>query len=117
MNTKTRSCIPALLAGALLGGSMLEGGCARRVVYVQEPPPAAGETVVVAEAPPEPPVEVIGVAPGPENVWVTGFWEWHGRWVWVPGRWVVRPRPRAVWVGSHWVHRPHGWVMVHGHWR
>jgi WXXGXW repeat (2 copies) len=81
-------------------------------------PPQPPQTVVVAPAAPPPPlVEVIPVAPNPYYVWTSGYWAWNGRWVWIGGRWVVRPRPTAVWVGGHWSRHAHGYVWIGGGWR
>ena len=64
-------------------------GPARAVVLTRPPPPVRVETQTVA--------------PGPGYVWTTGYWRWTGTdYVWVPGSWVVRPRPAAVWVAGHW---------------
>jgi len=74
--------------------------------------------VIVRVGPPAPIVERYGPAPGRGYVWVAGYQRWSGaRYVWVPGRWELPPRPRAVWVPHHWVHRRGGWVLVEGHWR
>jgi len=35
----------------------------------------------------------------------------------VPGRWEMRPRPRAVWVPGHWRSSRRGWYWIPGHWR
>src|SRR4029077_1824165 len=68
-------------------------GPAREVVVTRPPPPLRVETQTVA--------------PGPAYVWTTGYWRWTGTsYVWVPGSWVVRPRPAAVWVAGHWVRGP-----------
>lgn len=33
-----------------------------------------------------------------DPAWVNGYWGWGGiDWVWVPGRWVQRPRQNLVW--------------------
>src|SRR5207249_5618054 len=73
---------------------------------------------VVTRSPAPVRVETQTVAPGPGYVWTTGYWRWTGAdYVWVPGTWVVRPRPAAVWVAGHWVRRPGGWVYVAGHWQ
>jgi WXXGXW repeat (2 copies) len=33
-----------------------------------------------------------------DSVWVNGYYGWGGNdWVWVPGRWVQRPRREVVW--------------------
>jgi len=68
------------------------------------PPPLQQEAV------PPPP-------PGPAMVWTPGYWNWAGRWVWAPGRYVARPYPRAAWVAGHWRPRGGTWVWVPGHWR
>jgi WXXGXW repeat (2 copies) len=38
-------------------------------------------------------------------------------YVWVPGSWMVRPRPAAVYVEGHWLRRGSRWVWVAGYWR
>jgi WXXGXW repeat (2 copies) len=74
--------------------------------------------VYVRIAPPAPRAEVRIAAPGPGYVWVGGFHRWDGAaYVWVPGHWVLPPRPRAVWVSGHWRHGRRGWFWVEGHWR
>ena len=75
--------------------------------------------VYVKIAPPAPVVETRVVAPGPGYVWVGGFHRWDGAaYVWVPGHWVMPPRPHAAWVPGHWVHhKHHGWYWKDGHWR
>ena len=92
----------------------------------QQPPPAPApvptqpppQTVAVApSAPPSAPVEVIPYAPGPYYVWTPGYYSWNGGWVWVGGRYVVRPRPTAVWVGGHWGRHGRGYVWIGGGWR
>lgn len=80
-----------------------------------QPPP---QTVVVAPtAPPAPQVEVVPVAPSPYYGWAPGYWAWNGGWVWIGGRYVVRPTPGAVWVGGHWGRHGHGYVWIGGGWR
>ena len=99
----------------LLAGCIVEPR-PRRVVVVEQPAPAE----VVVDQPSTPPpaqVEVQPASPGPAYVWVGGCYEWHAGWVWVRGRWAVRPRPGAVWVGGVWIHHRHGYVWVGGHWR
>lgn len=110
----------SVAVGCTLGvGLLLTAGCVeRRVVYVTPPPGAAqpAETVV-ATAPPAPQVEVVTVAPGPEYYWVPGYWGWNAGWVWIGGRWSVRPHPRAIWVGPRYERRGHGYVYHRGYWR
>jgi WXXGXW repeat (2 copies) len=79
--------------------------------------PVARE-VFVTQAPPAVRIEAETVSPGPRYIWTRGYWRWTGTsYVWVPGSWVVRPRPAAVWVQGHWIKRPGGWVWVAGHWQ
>jgi hypothetical protein len=78
---------------------------------------AAPQPVTVAQAPPQPVVETVVVAPGPGYVWVGGEWAWRGGWVWVPGYWAWPPRPSAVWVGGYYYHGPRGHYYVRGYWR
>jgi WXXGXW repeat (2 copies) len=123
------------------GGAALVTGCAeRRVEYVPvyrtqpayvvqqpSPPPVAYQVqpapaprqivVVVPSAPPAARVEVIPAPPGPHYVWTPGYYAWNGGWVWIGGRYVVRPRAKAVWVGGHWAPHGHGYVWIGGGWR
>ena len=80
--------------------------------------PQGAPTLVAPTAPPPPQVEVIPVAPGPQYVWVGGYWGWNGgAWVWMGGRWVVRPAGGVVWVNGHWARHGHTYIWVGGHWR
>ena len=79
--------------------------------------PAPSVALEAPLTPPAPQVEVVPVAPGPEYVWAPGYWAWNGGWVWIGGRWVVRPYPGAIWVGGHWGRLGRGYVWVRGHWR
>jgi len=95
---------------AALSALSLTSGC-----VVPPPPPGV---VYVRVGPPVPIVEVEGVAPGPEFVWIHGYHRWEGNaYVWVPGRWERRPRAGAVWVRGEWRHHRNGWYWVEGHWR
>ena len=83
------------------------------------PLPAPGAGVVwIRLGPPEPRREVIVESPGPDYLWITGYYRWDGAvYAWVPGRWEPRPRPRAVWVSGRWYHERRGWYWIEGHWR
>lgn len=69
-----------------------------------------------ANLPPPPSTVVVNSAvlsPGPDYVWVAGYWAWDGfRWVWMPGQWVLPPCPGAIWIGGYW----RGGVWSHGYW-
>ncbi len=77
------------------------------VVYVarQPPPPREREDVVVAR-------------PGPEHVWIKGYWDYrNGDFDWVAGHW-ARPEPGFhAWVEPRWQHEARGWFLVEGHWK
>jgi hypothetical protein len=101
----------------LLGGlTLLTGGAA-----VADPALAQLQAeVFVPVGPPPPRVEALPVLPG-ERVeverWQPGRWRWNGHeHVWVEGRYVPRPQPRAEWIAGRWEQRPRGWVYVEGHW-
>jgi hypothetical protein len=73
--------------------------------------------VVLRIGPPAPVVEHPGPPPSARHVWVGGYHRWDGRrYVWVPGGYVIPPRPRAIWVPAHYDARPGGYVFVPGHW-
>ena len=103
-----KSCCSRLMVCAAVAALTLSTGCL-------VPPPGA---VFVRVRPPVAAVEVRGVAPGPDFVWIDGFHRWEGeRYVWVSGRWERRPHRGAVWVPGRWRHHDRGWFWVEGHWK
>ena len=85
---------------------------------VVTPGPGYTREIIVTRTPPPVRVEQRPRSPGARYVWRRGHWRWTGvDYQWVPGRWVVRPRPAAVWVEGSWVRRRGGWVWVEGSWR
>ncbi len=75
---------------------------------------AAGGVVMVA--PPTARVEIVGTAPVPGYIWMSGYWAWVGdRHEWVAGHWAA-PRPGRHWVGHQWVRQGDGWRLRPGHW-
>ncbi len=82
------------------------------------PLPPAGALFVSVGPPVYYQEDVVGVAPGPDYVFIRGYWDWGGgAYVWVPGRWVERPYANAVWVEPRWRHANAGWYREEGHWR
>lgn len=74
------------------------------VVYVQTPPPA-------------PLHEMVGPAPGPGFVWVSGYWFWSGaQYVWASGHWLAM-RPEHAWVQPAWQRSSRGWWLQGGGWQ
>jgi hypothetical protein len=105
-----------LLLGLVgLGACAVEvGGPAEELSYYE----ASGDVVYAPEPPPPRTEVIVGVAPTPNHVWVSGYWVRQGHnWTWVNGRWVVRPRPGVMWVPGHWERRSRGHVWVSGYWR
>jgi hypothetical protein len=96
--------VSAALLAACFGPPYVSGGVG---IEVGGPPPGLRADVTIA-------------APGPEFVWIPGFWDWSpasADWVWVPGVWQRRPHARAVWVAPRYErHRGH-WRYRRGHWR
>ena len=97
--------------------TVLASGCYSHRTYRPVVTTVPSGEVVVTETPPPARQEVIGVAPSTAHVWVAGYWTYrHGRWVWVPGHYELRPRAAAVWVPGHWDRTSRGWVWTPGHW-
>ncbi len=83
---------------------------------VVAPPQPRFMSTVVMSAPPVAPVEVLGPAPAPGYLWISGYWNWvGGRHVWVSGRWEA-PRAGYYWQPHVWVHTGVGWSLREGHW-
>ncbi len=79
--------------------------------------PAPTRATVIEQAPPVPRVEIVPVATGPQYYWVPGYWAWNGGWVWVSGRWIVKPWQGAVWINGYWARHGRGYVWIGGRWR
>ncbi len=104
-----------LLAVAL--GGVLSAGCTSPHVAPVVVTSSSGGAVV-AEPPPPVRSEVQTAPPGSNYTWVRGYWTYaDGHYVWVPGRWELRPRTTAMWVDGYWEHNVNGWVYVPGHWQ
>jgi len=79
--------------------------------------PASGAQISIGIriGPPPPPrvIHVVPVSPGPEFVWVTGYWFAEGsRWRWHEGYYT-----RAPYGGAHWVvPRYEGGQFYAGYW-
>jgi len=68
--------------------------------------------------PPADEVEVYGVAPGPDFIWVGGHHVWTGRgYTWHKGNWSKPPRAGAHWEKGTWEQTNHGWHYRDGSWK
>jgi hypothetical protein len=61
--------------------------------------------------------EVVLARPGPEYVWLPGYWTWRdSRYEWMAGQWVVPPHSNAVWIAPHWDTESGGYRYYEGYW-
>ena len=74
-----------VLPAAAFLGMLVLSGCS-----------SVGVPYRLATPPPPIRVEARGLEPGPGYFWVAGYWGWNRAYVWVPGQWLRRPRPRAI---------------------
>lgn len=99
---------------------LIATGCytRREIIHERAGAPTTVREVVITETPPAPQVEVMGVAPGPDYVWLPGHWTRSGdRWVWTSGRWELRPSATSVYVPGHWEKHNGGYVWREGYWK
>ena len=80
--------------------------------------PAVEPEQTSTEAPPCQPIDdERPEQPGPEHVWVTGYWWWTNmNYMWVPGYWAVPPYKNYVYVSGHWAYTGNRWVYHRGGW-
>jgi hypothetical protein len=100
MNTKIRIILSG--AACIVAGSL---AClAPSTAYAQNPPPPADN-------------QMMGAAPSPAYVWMSGHWNSEGgQWKWMAGHWDLPPTRSAIWVAGHWIQGGSGWVWVNGAW-
>jgi hypothetical protein len=73
------------------------------------------------EGPPPPPRQevIVGVSPGPDFIWVGGYWDGSpGHYTWVGGRWDHPPHAHGQWFAPHWDKGTDGhYHQTKGEWR
>ena len=80
------------------------------------PPPPPGPQFIV-EAPPPPRHEHRGYAPGPDYVWIDGYWDRQDdRWAWAPGRWEAPGQRGSNWVKPQYRKEGGAYRYEPGHW-
>ena len=85
-----RYLMTALLAGTLFAGLPLFGAQVSFGIQIGPPPPPRIE-------------RVRPVAPGPDYVWVDGYWYPVGHhWKWHKGYWTLAPYGGARWFAPHY---------------
>lgn len=71
----------------------------------------------ISTPPPPPRIEHPGRPPGPNAVWISGYWTWRdAQYQWVTGRWET-PLPGRVYVPGRWRKTNAGWQWQPGGWR
>jgi len=73
--------------------------------------------VSITTAPPPLPVYVQPVIPGPDYMWVPGYWAWGTfGYYWVPGTWVLAPSVGMLWTPGYWGWNNGIYVWRAGYW-
>jgi hypothetical protein len=103
---------------SLLGVALLGGFAATALPQIPLPPLPPGLNVrITTGRPPAIRREVRVARPGPDYVWVGGFWDDNGgHWDWVPGRWERPAQPRGYWIAPRYVRSGRGTIYEPGHW-
>lgn len=76
--------------------------------FLALPSPASAQVAVgisVRIGPPALPVYAQPICPGPDYIWVPGYWSWDqdgDEYYWVPGTWVLAPDPGLYWTPGWW---------------
>ena len=90
---------------------------------ITKEPAESGSTIsteiIAPNPPPAPQAEVPPPPPGPGVTWVSGHWSWSPdthAYVWIKGKYLEPPRPRAAWIPGRFVQRPNGWIWEEGRW-
>ena len=62
---------------------------------------------------------IVGTSPGPDYVWIGGYWDGTpGHYSWVAGRWGRPPHPHGQWIAPHWDKDRDGhYHQTKGEWR
>jgi hypothetical protein len=121
MNSKTLIKRP----GTRRGISLLAAGLGLMTLSTLIVPAARADGISIGihvdEAPPPPRREVVVETsrPGPDYVWVGGYWDGApGHYVWTAGHWDRPPHGRGHWAAPHWERDHDGhYYQVRGEWR
>ena len=118
MKTLTRIRTALFISGCVFGAT----GCVVHTypAYTVASGPAvvAGDETVVNEPPPPPETETIIASPGPDYIWIGGYWGWGGgHWQWQGGHWARPPHRGAVWAAPRYYYHGGRHVWIRGGWR
>src|SRR5678815_5794534 len=125
MRLRTRSCVCMTYRSRLKEHSMKVAWIVRitaalliGALSIVEPASAA-VSVSVRIGPPPLPVYAQPVVPGEGYVWAPGYWAWSAElqdYYWVPGTWVLAPRPGLLWTPAYWAWDRGGFIFHEGYW-
>jgi hypothetical protein len=109
---------PKAFKRTVLATLMVGGVAAVAFPQIPVPPLPPGLNVrITTGRPPTVRHEVRIRRPGPDYIWVDGFWTSDGgRWVWIPGRWERQPVAEAYWIPARYVRTSRGTIYEPGHW-
>jgi hypothetical protein len=55
--------------------------------------------------------------PGPDYIWIPGYWAWGSYgYFWVPGTWTYAPRPGYLWTPGYWGWNQGNYAWNSGYW-
>ncbi|MDE2148335.1 MAG: YXWGXW repeat-containing protein [Gammaproteobacteria bacterium] len=80
---------------------------------------SADVLVAVRIAPPPLPLYSQPPVPGPDYLWIPGYWGWDadaGDYYWVPGTWVLAPQPGLLWTPGYWAWADGVYLWHPGYW-
>lgn len=76
-----------------------------------------GISISVGTAPPPLPYYEQPYVPGPDFIWMPGYWAWGpAGYYWVPGSWVLAPEPGLLWTPGYWGWNNTVYVWHPGYW-
>jgi hypothetical protein len=118
MNMPSVNPFRALVLVVALAAALCAAGC-----YVEARAPGVrvgvGADYYEVEGPPPPPrEEVVVTQPGPDFVWVGGYWDWDlgvRHYAWREGHW-ERGHEKERWVAPHYEMRANRHYYRRGHW-
>jgi len=83
-------------------------------------PAANAQVGIMSVAFPPPPLPIYEQPPipGPGTyIWTPGYWGWDGyEYFWVPGTWVLAPRPGLLWTPGYWGWNDGAYLFHEGYW-
>ncbi len=83
------------------------------IFFMAVPAPSSAQVsigigIFVNSAPPPLPVYYQPAVPGPDFIWMPGYWAWGpGGYYWVPGTWVLSPQVGLYWTPGYWSWNPY----------